>query len=98
MSTHTPGPWHTEHPYGEEGVYISAKSTALVAKLYPVDTHVWVADKKLSIDKNAQLIAAAPELLEQLKLAHRMLLQTNWIHEDEAMNELLAVIRKAEGI
>ena len=91
MSTHTPGPWVVECDK-----FIATPDAIVIAELndglrgeYPKSGH---------FNANAQLIAAAPELLEQLKLAYRMLLQTNWIHEDEAMNELLAVIRKAEGI
>jgi hypothetical protein len=49
---HTPGPWHVEHPYGEEGTYISSPDTTLVAKVYN--------------ERDAKLLAAAEEMLEQL--------------------------------
>ena len=97
---HTPGPW-VIHKHGLGSPYLCN-----VVREWQQDgiTYMRIITIQLKYDTpevneaNAQLIAAAPELLEQLKLAHRMLLQTNWIHEDEAMNELLAVIRKAEGI
>jgi hypothetical protein len=54
-STHTPGPWNTEKPYGEPGLYIAAPDTSLVAK-------VWDEN-----EANARLIAAAPALLDFAK-------------------------------
>lgn len=50
-----------------------------------------------SVDDGA-LIAAAPELLEQLRLAQRMLLQTDWRLEEGHMAEIDAAIAKAEGV
>lgn len=62
-SAHTPGPWHYERPYGEPGHYISGPNTGLIAKLYEPDAHLFNVDKPVSIEANARLIAAAPELL-----------------------------------
>jgi hypothetical protein len=65
-ATHTPGPWNVEHPYGEPGVYVAGPNTGLIAKLCAPDSHLFNADKPVSIDANARLIAAAPELLAAL--------------------------------
>ncbi len=46
--------WHIEHPFGEPGTYISANSTALVAKVYN--------------EADAALIAASPDLLAALEM------------------------------
>lgn len=55
---HTPGPWHVEHPFQEEGIYITcSETTELVAKIYPSP----------NAESYAKLIAAAPELLEALQ-------------------------------
>lgn len=62
-TSHTPGPWNVEHPYGEPGVYVTGPNTGLIAKLYMPDAGMHVADKPVTIDANARLIAAAPDLL-----------------------------------
>jgi hypothetical protein len=64
---HTQGPWHIERPFQEPGVYVSAASTALIAKLYPVDANTYSGDALTTIEANAQLIAAAPDLLAALR-------------------------------
>jgi hypothetical protein len=66
QSKHTPGPWRVESPFGEPGLFVAAPSSALVCRLYPVDDR-YVRDQKESIEANARLIAAAPELLEALR-------------------------------
>jgi hypothetical protein len=66
-TTHTPGQWNVERPFGEPGVYISGPNTGLIAKLYPPDQNLFNGDKLVSIEKNAALIAAAPEMFEMLR-------------------------------
>ena len=53
----TPGPWNTERPYGEPGLYIAGPDTSLVAKLYEPSSFA---------EANARLIAAAPSLYAAL--------------------------------
>jgi hypothetical protein len=72
-ATHTPGPWNVEHPYGEPGVYVAGPNTGLIAKLCAPDSHLFNADKPVSIDANARLIAAAPELLAALESALKLI-------------------------
>ena len=62
----TPGPWHTERPFGEPGLYVAAKSSALVAKVYEERD---VAEQRLGVtaDANAALLAAAPDLYAALR-------------------------------
>ena len=81
MSKHTPGPWHTA---GEQGVQIrSAKDQ--IAKVWTMRGNEWKA--------NARLIAAAPELLEALKLARSII-----GHPDDAHTQMIdAAIAKATG-
>ena len=81
MSKHTPGPWHTA---GEQGVQIrSAKDQ--IAKVWTMRGNEWKA--------NARLIAAAPELLEALKLARSII-----GHPDDAHSQMIdAAIAKATG-
>lgn len=54
-----PGPWAVERPYGEPGVYVTAadprKTNPLICRLYEES------------EGCANLIAAAPELLEALR-------------------------------
>ena len=96
--THTPGPWHVEHPFQEEGVYVSTKSTALVAKLYEPDKYAWHGDRVESIEANARLIASAPELLEALlALYHVSADLPDGKAYAEAAEQARAAIAKATG-
>jgi hypothetical protein len=54
--SHSSGPWHVEHPYGEPGAYIASADTGLVAK-------AWGSPQE---EANARLLAAAPCLLSAL--------------------------------
>lgn len=110
VTSHTPGPWYVEQPYGEPGIYVAATiNTGLIAKLFPQDGHLFNRDTKVSEAANARLIAAAPELLEALKLAKPCVEYAEiatgaagWQaiqHRKciEALERLCAAIAKAEG-
>jgi len=66
---HTPGYWNVEHPYGEPGVYVAGPNTGLIAKLYEPDRGMFNIDRPVSIEANARLIAAAPDLLKACEVA-----------------------------
>jgi hypothetical protein len=55
---HTPGPWRIVNA----GSAVFAHDGVMTASVYPAD--LWKKDEMLA---NARLIAAAPELLEELK-------------------------------
>lgn len=64
MSQHTPGPWSiNDWPQANTDIAIGAVGTPLIARI-PL-RHVSINEQKA----NARLIAAAPELLEALKVA-----------------------------
>lgn len=52
---HTAGPWNSEQPYREPGIYVAAPDTSIVARVYEQ------GGQGLA---NASLIAAAPDLLK----------------------------------
>jgi hypothetical protein len=84
--SHTPGPWINDrsHPEWERNVVWSGDM--VVARV--------VDDQHANADANARLIAAAPELLRELKFAVSVL-QDN--HIARGVAAALAAIRLAEG-
>ena len=92
MSEHTPGPWNVELPFGEEGLYISAPNTQLVAKVYEVSLKQWVKDKQTSELANARLIAAAPEMYEALRWLYNCRGSSAPHEVREAVEQVLAKI------
>ena len=86
-ATHTPGPWYemTKGRNEYQAAICQEPTGNTIALTY---THN---------DMDAKLIAAAPELLEQLILAHRMLLQTDMRNEQEWMGTITQAIAKAKG-
>lgn len=94
--THTPGPWHCKEPNYEglsAGIVLD-KWNDPVANCRCSEVPSWAKKSEETVDANAHLIAAAPELLDQLKLAHKMLLQTDWRSE---VDSIYVTITKAEG-
>jgi hypothetical protein len=79
MSTHTPGPWKYDDFY----VVAAGEDEDVICE-------VWVTHKA-----NAALIAAAPEMLEALKLSYPLLECSD--EGEAATAAILAVIAKAEG-
>lgn len=75
---HTPGPWYRANTTNHQGLVVSEATGANVAVTYD--------------DKDTNLIAVAPELLEQLQRAHRFLRKNGY-----SMTEIDAVIAKAGG-
>lgn len=75
MSAHTPGPWNVERPFGEAGLYVAARTSALVCKLYPVDPGTFNVDQRVTEEANAAVIAASPDMLAALRLAHPLLVR-----------------------
>lgn len=89
---HTKGPWLIKQQ-PKKAIWVIAADGFHIAE---VNKYAATHGDKKDVD-NAYLLAAAPEILEQLVLAHRMLLQTDWAHEDEAMGAITAAIAKAKG-
>ena len=86
---HTPGPWH---PAGDQGVQIRSEKHQ-IAKVWTMRGNEWKA--------NAHLIAAAPELLEALKLCEgnisSLLASTHPRVYGEWLDFVRAAIAKATG-
>lgn len=84
QTAHTPAEWICPGTDGGEYVICTAQGKRrTVAHVYDKD--------------HARLIAQAPAMLEALKKAHIMLLQTDWRNDDEAMNDIRLPIAAAEG-
>ena len=66
MSRHTPGPWSLEHIDGETYRVIDAMDMQELSRIATVHFH---DDAVGETKANACLIAAAPELLEALRIA-----------------------------
>ena len=99
---HTPGPWTYQRlqPY-MKGCSIGTGDLAIPTAGTLIAT-AWNTTKGLSgpqdaeTEANARLVAAAPELLEAAKVAHRWL--SSGLRKHEAIRELLrAAIAKATG-
>jgi hypothetical protein len=62
VSGHTPGPWHaTPSPKGGHNIYDADNNVPAIARTYRI------ADDA-TVEANARLIAAAPDLLEALQI------------------------------
>jgi len=95
---HTPGPWFYKlHiPDGSaDGVYQILDKNDVIAILDPNDTLAY-GERNGELEANAQLITAAPELLEALKTAIHYIPQQGDSDLD-AYEIALAAIAKAEG-
>jgi hypothetical protein len=89
MSAHTPGPWSSDFPNGDDWI-----------RTEDGDAIVRIGFNQEHREANAHLIAAAPELLEALKaITHRTDLGTALFHKltEEHAEAALAAIAKAEG-
>ena len=90
MSKHTPGPWKYSTEPQPNGCPIIGAQGLMIAMLAHT---VKQADQRETALANARLIAAAPELLEALKLAQSII-----GHPEDAHSKLIAAaIAKAEG-
>ena len=81
---HTPGPWIGWYRANEVEMHIRDKSGVLICKCYWPDEH-----------RNAQLIAAAPELLAACELAFQDM--ARWGIFGPGRNAVESAIRKAKG-
>jgi hypothetical protein len=95
MSKHTPGPWQWTKgdKYSYPRVGDSADHT--IADVWD-DSSLAVVSREQG-EANAQLIAAAPELLEALKLIYADMERGHSINPYEHKATVLAAIAKAEG-
>jgi len=89
MSKHTPGPWSiNDWPQATTDIAIGAVGAPLIAK-------VPLRDVSLNEQKaNASLIAAAPDLLEALKLAVSALERSDYIMMDDDSFDVVDVARE----
>jgi len=85
---HTPGPWVFREPEGDELHEIFAENGGELI-CFPVWTH--------NQKDNIPLIAAAPELLYQLKHAIRLLVDAGYPETYERWQEFDMAVNQAEG-
>jgi len=96
--THTPGPWHSSKDgdtvYGPSHRHAQSAELGVEMQFEPVICFVRGYHGSEEAEANARLIAAAPELLNALKLLYAEI-------EDEhmdCMRQAKAAIGKAEGL
>lgn len=96
IATHTPGPWKARQWGGS--ISIDANECAGIAFVNPMGVHGAIPTPGDSA--NARLIAAAPELLEALKIARGIIFdllgEDSW-DKPPAVKLIEAVISKAEA-
>lgn len=95
MSAHTPGPWRfwdrEDHPFNRI-ITNDAGDAGIAAPIARIRGQELAKDEQAA---NARLIAAAPELLAELKKRRDCL--AKFVLEDDEIAELDALIKKAEG-
>lgn len=92
MSKHTPGPWKVL----DRTLIVTTEPwiTVCVGSEKEMVAMMNMEDPSIRPGPNARLIAAAPDLLEALKLARSII-----GHPDDAHSKLIdAAIKKAEGL
>lgn len=85
---HTPAPWEVKYGAASEIHIESSRGTIVVCD--------GLFGKQEDIEANARLIAAAPELLEALKMMVKMVCRTELEYLSE-VNAACVAINKAEG-
>ena len=86
MSKHSPAPW--ERMIFDDKTYVVDSNDVLVMLYRNPDPQM---------NDNAQLIAAAPELLEALKLAETSMLDSGYNPQSSTIMVVKAAINKAIG-
>ena len=110
MSKHTPGPWELHKPaFGEQHIYVNSDHTVHGMKTKSGRQHICVVPyegKKGAVayhemfNANARLIAAAPDLLEALKVMVEQFTKgssPSTLKDSEARIKAHAAIAKATG-
>jgi hypothetical protein len=91
--SHTPGPWR----FSSDGHIVSASTGERVCTPHSTLLGGKVSDQIKDLKRNARLIAAAPEMLEAL----RLIAETEWVDvaldPQRAVRLARAVIAKAMG-
>ncbi|MCB1462087.1 MAG: hypothetical protein KDJ90_06605 [Nitratireductor sp.] len=93
---HTPGPWKAGDTDEFGDVTILPESGGLAVAAVPNGEFMRIRGKTGEHHANAQLIAAAPELLDALKQAKGWL--ENWASAEPQIAVIDAAISKAEGL
>ena len=88
MSNHTPGPWEASHDIGANCVATITSGWVVVS--------IGADPNKFDAKEDAQLIAAAPEMLEALELADAMLCGAN-MDKSAIGRKINAALAKAKG-
>lgn len=98
MSSHTPGPWKIFEGWGSD-----KRRPVIVDCIQDVDGKFvgncicYAASTNPDIEANAQLIAAAPEMLSALKAAYQMTSCFEGGMSDAVNAQIKAAITKAEA-
>lgn len=90
--THTPGPWAVDDD--RDRIYIRPDGTGWLLAVVPRDLFMAQQKQEWSIEANARLIAAAPDLLTACKVALNDRMFKDW---PTIAPILIAAIAKAEG-
>ncbi len=93
----TPGPWKRQHElrdiYASDGAHVACEiGIYSEASSYPICS----IDRRGNGEANAQLIAAAPDLLEACKRAQVMIFMLKG-NQNDMYNQLSKIIAKADG-
>ena len=72
---HTPGPWRVGKPGPNLCPTVGAEKGLMVAMVSYGDKH--------PTEANAHLIAAAPDMLEALRIAREAIVSLEWVHFNE---------------
>lgn len=97
---HTKGPWSISTRNCPEEGYVSIDGvdhTALALVVWQMDEDRHLGINSTTCEANAELIAAAPDLLEALKGLYTNLFTDGFVTIDH-MEKARAVIAKAEGL
>lgn len=96
MSKHTPGPWALRKEWSDSEAALEVWPSGEVCKAPYKPSAICLVDEcRDAAEANAQLIAAAPEMLAALKWAARFI--NTEAHDPQLMETVDAAIAKAEG-
>lgn len=96
---HTPAPWALqEHSWSDTSIVNEEREKVVaILSIYAEATEKNQQELESEMDANAHLIAAAPDMYEALKEAHKYLINAGLV-ESECVRELIQLaINKAEG-